>query len=1506
MKARRVARAGSIALHLQGILFLGTPHQEGAHAAQRFVRNLVDSLYINRSHIRDSTSDHFCAEIEQIETRFRSDLKGGYPRLQVVSFFEAKTRKGRWVSETFLEVVLLSNNDQVLSHADCVLEPFKSVSLDADHEVSVTQLKHALTDHVQHLALFDSPTESRYIRVVNELQTMIASIRRNELFAEKSGPHFGGPCRPGFHSLEAGSNRDTVPTSCSCSKFDLPSEEAFSWVLQDTRLKSWQNAESSNPLWLYGKPGSGKSTLTKFLLRKLEADFVRERSTIITHFFFDGSQHHLGHATTRLLASLLRQISAKHADERGPIPQERQSQPSRLGRPFAFQMVRECLRQHINRKLPSRSQIFLLLDGLDACTGDEVSDILDLSRSLADKGRSVVLKLLFTSRTGYFRVGDDDLTLDLDFENKYNAPMLPLHNIAHYLMPSKKDNQDRQRLVDQAQAKSDYNFLWMSYIFSLLKITSNDNSEPLKQIAALPPTMEETQRLLMRELSDRYDSTVRSIPNAAQMFCWIELAVRPLSSLELETALSWIRHAKDSGTARRRTATSQTENGGRWPELVQRLSESTGGILKVVHTQRGSEVEFIHHSVKEFLLHPRLKELCVPVSDMSKGRSIIHLEMARICLNYLSYTVSGVRKAEELSPEVLGQFPLLEYAASSWISHAKAANSGSISDEEFLRYFPWPTDPEMHLVHIASSIVHLDFDATQEDGWTFLHTAAYCGLDKPVKAFFERSVKHGVGLPQIDTCTSYRRTPLHLAVSMGHWSVVHLLLSGGAKVNAKDAVYGNSVLHWAALAPTTGSTERMVEYLIQAGADIKDDSNGIAPLVLASAYGQSAVVSTLLKAGADPDGMDRHRKLTALQLAVIHRNTSVVSMLLDANARLNESHQRKPGQSPLEVAVFTKQYEVIRMLLLHGATVSLSLSSFGLQHAVSPLNESERMWLDRMLLMFRGFVTAGYTQCPTESVAGKGTKPSNSCTDKGDRASRNTHKRSTRDDDSQQNDDDNEDHPKRQRRSKIPPDKGIEDLESYCCPYYARNQSRFSPSCSKRRWTEGKLHHMLQHLREVHYISLCNRCKQIFPDDIKLAEHEKRPASCVFIPQRNFEDGYDMRQSVRLHDRRRGSEKKLGAEAFYDLVSQILFEEQYEKVPSISRAAEADVNSQRFERFIRRDIQESPWLRQRIFETIDAPGTAEEKRDQILRHIREHPGSFCEKRKRKEETQHRPQSSGGEIPPLPSMDGLSSEAAPGVISTRDKDFQTALEDQEMYSIPQSLSLQRRSGPWDNLDTMPLRDDWQMFVRPSPNFQPSLTPAASNAALNFTQTQTHPPFTFGSTQPPQQFQPQPGQLPSLPLQNSWPEYADLGNAFSIETPAYPKTGALHSTRYPPNPLPSDFNMQMPAMGQSCNDGDQIRRNQWQAHREIDTATVSDSQSNLASFGKPQTSATSTSRSEVPDEANQVALLSGLTKTGLGFEDPYLYSHYSEAGELLDRIEFDEAGSEIQEVANVPER
>lgn len=99
----------------------------------------------------------------------------------------------------------------------------------------------------------------------------------------------------------------------------------------------------------------------------------------------------------------------------------------------------------------------------------------------------------------------------------------------------------------------------------------------------------------------------------------------------------------------------------------------------------------------------------------------------------------------------------------------------------------------------------------------------------------------------INVCTVYQNTPLHLAVVKGHVDVTKLLLKNGADVNARN-IFQNTPLHLA----TLNNRAEIVKILLEYGADInsKNIEDDI-PLYLAIRDGCVDIAKVLIENGAD-------------------------------------------------------------------------------------------------------------------------------------------------------------------------------------------------------------------------------------------------------------------------------------------------------------------------------------------------------------------------------------------------------------------------------------------------------------------------------------------------------------------------------------------------------------------------------------------------------------------------------------------------------------------------------
>jgi ankyrin repeat protein len=229
-----------------------------------------------------------------------------------------------------------------------------------------------------------------------------------------------------------------------------------------------------------------------------------------------------------------------------------------------------------------------------------------------------------------------------------------------------------------------------------------------------------------------------------------------------------------------------------------------------------------------------------------------------------------------------------------------------------------------------------------DEGWTGIHWAAGNGQGAAVELLLSR----GLGP---DTLNNRGSTPLLYASLQGFATGVSQLVAAGAHVNAQDSI-GESAVY---LAAHNGHEETVVA-LLALGADPmlpKDDGytaihsaaqgghmacvdkliaigevdvnvqnyEGVSVLQLAARKGHSAVVSTLLQAGADPEAVDK-LGWTALHSAAGNGNDSVVDQLLAAGA--DATVQNNNGWTALHRAAEGGHHTIVRQLMEAGVDVN--------------------------------------------------------------------------------------------------------------------------------------------------------------------------------------------------------------------------------------------------------------------------------------------------------------------------------------------------------------------------------------------------------------------------------------------------------------------------------------------------------------------------------------------------------------------------------------------------------
>ena len=185
-----------------------------------------------------------------------------------------------------------------------------------------------------------------------------------------------------------------------------------------------------------------------------------------------------------------------------------------------------------------------------------------------------------------------------------------------------------------------------------------------------------------------------------------------------------------------------------------------------------------------------------------------------------------------------------------------------------------------------------DVNAAQGDGMTALHWTALNGDLETTNVLL-------VAGATVEALTRVGRyTPLHLASSRGHASVVSRLLDAGSKPNATTET-GVQPLHLAAQAGDAATVTALLGH--GANVNARDETHGRTPLVFAASQNRLEAVKILLAKGADPRLMtkviDYRERAAADNDARMARDRIVTATTGRAtNSNINLNDPPPPGQ----------------------------------------------------------------------------------------------------------------------------------------------------------------------------------------------------------------------------------------------------------------------------------------------------------------------------------------------------------------------------------------------------------------------------------------------------------------------------------------------------------------------------------------------------------------------------------------------------------------------------------
>ncbi|KAI0399551.1 ankyrin repeat-containing domain protein [Xylaria palmicola] len=210
--------------------------------------------------------------------------------------------------------------------------------------------------------------------------------------------------------------------------------------------------------------------------------------------------------------------------------------------------------------------------------------------------------------------------------------------------------------------------------------------------------------------------------------------------------------------------------------------------------------------------------------------------------------------------------------------------------------------------------------------------------------------------------------PLLAAVTMGDLDMVDYLVQAGADVNADDRPQGGSSPLQTAV---KGGKIDIVDYLIRAGANVNakyryTSSPEMSPLLIAVNKGKFGIVNSLIRAGADVNHESCYR--SPLQRAVEQGKTDMVYCLVQAGADVDSPGAKKRGATPLQFAAINGYLGLAKYLIDQGAQVNAPPSPYGGRTALQGAAEHGRLDMLQFLLTEGALTTGRWRRCFVKAV----------------------------------------------------------------------------------------------------------------------------------------------------------------------------------------------------------------------------------------------------------------------------------------------------------------------------------------------------------------------------------------------------------------------------------------------------------------------------------------------------------------------------------------------------------
>ena len=615
------------------------------------------------------------------------------------------------------------------------------------------------------------------------------------------------------------------------------------WILETEELGNWlrptQNTEcNANILWLYGNPGTGKSTMAITMAEKLpnQSPFVCGDKTL-AYFFCDSSSEDR-RTVTGILRGLLYQLIKQRRELMKFLLsryEDREEQKAKLFTSFDALWATLIEIGHDT----ASGEKYCIIDALDECDRESQHILLTQISQTFSKHNSEnshpSIHILITSRpypeiaqhlTGFNR---KDLAsyqkIKLDLQVFIGEKVKELSEKKNY---SEKVTLEVSQILEE---KAEGTFMWVGIACGeLADVRCRD---AVKKLRNLPRGLHSLYQELLDTALKNGDEDNGTI---IQMLSFVAVSRRPLSVAELSEACQ-LYHDEDE-------------------ESRVRFTQEDIEMCRLMIIVQDGIVRLLHKSVRDFLVDSRGGS---PINDLKA-----HAMLANRCISHVLYNCPSVKDIGNRKLEKV----FLEYAVLNWPEHAALARTEFFVIREHESFFQLESYEREQWLTMYNSTTY-SFSRIPK-GFSIFHVAAKWGI--PCLVHFgltnmtkitepSNSCASSKGFDNADFKTENGVTPLEEAVRAGQIDVTAIFLEKimpgmviDLKVLLAAASIENAKEMMALLLDRRGDQIQITEDVVKAAASNWGNGKEVMALLLDRRGDQIQITEDVVKAAASNYG----------------------------------------------------------------------------------------------------------------------------------------------------------------------------------------------------------------------------------------------------------------------------------------------------------------------------------------------------------------------------------------------------------------------------------------------------------------------------------------------------------------------------------------------------------------------------------------------------------------------------------------------------------------------------